>query len=84
MKFTIHIITCSFVSLSDCMGFPHCIHTSIHSDNLHVSVNASTPRRSNNKAAVECEGSLWKINLLGGFLPDNCSSIGLWSCDALV
>lgn len=54
------------------MGVPTLAHThtSIHSDNLHASVNASVPRRSNNKAAVECEGSLWKINLLGGFLPD--------------
>lgn len=86
MKFTVHIITLlvrlPFLTL---WGFPpFCIHTSTHSDNLHVSVTASAPRRSNKAAAVECEGSLWKVNLLGGFSPDNCSSIGLWSCDALV
>lgn len=68
MKFTIHIILAHLFPFFDCTGVPTLVHphTSIHSDNLHVSVNVSVPRRSNNKAAVECEGSLWKLTYWEG------------------
>lgn len=67
MKFTTHIILAHLFPFLTVWGFPHLHpHTSIHSDNLHVSVNVSVLRRSNNKAAVECEGSLWKLTYWEG------------------
>lgn len=67
MKFTIHIILAHLCSFLTVPGFPHAhTHTYTHPDNLHLSVNVSVPRRSNNKAAVECEGSLWKLTYWEG------------------
>lgn len=71
MKFTIHIILAHLFPFMTVRGWgggshTHASHTSIHSDNLHLSVNVSVPRRSNNKAAVECEGSLWKLTYWEG------------------
>lgn len=70
MKFTVHIILAHWFPFLTVWGahtraYTH-THTSVHSDNLHVSVNVSVPRRSNNKAAVECEGSLWKLTYWEG------------------
>lgn len=45
-------------------------HTNTLSDNLHDSVNVSILRRSNNKAAVECEVYLLEINPLRRLLQD--------------
>ena len=70
MKFTIHIILAHlfpFMTVRGWGGVPTLTHhTHPYTDNLHLSVNVSVPRRSNNKAAVECEGSLWKLTYWEG------------------
>lgn len=76
MKFTIHIVLALHF---DCMGVHPltCARTPTHthslSDNLHDSVTVSVLRRSNNKAAVECEEYLLEIYPRRRFLQDKAT-----------